>query len=239
MSQPLVIGLAGYPGCGKDELLNQISKEGTTGAECFRKEKFAYGIHDVLAVMCGFYESDLSHRERFENREWKEKGALTLAGEMYTPRYLLQRIGTECFREVLNKDVWVKSLEQRILKDRWYVPVITDLRFQNEYEWLRSRGGILIYIDRPSSEERAVNDSTLAHASEAYIPELKKRADVVISNKGSLEQYQSLCMDILEDLVDLAEDMYDITDISLLHEMRDIAIGKMSRVAYFWGNNEK
>ena len=82
-----------------------------------------------------------------------------------TPRFLLQFIGTNLFRNQLHPEIWVNSLmneyksylssnhpvddldwEPRFIYPNW---IITDMRFTNEMEAVKKRGGITIRVNRP------------------------------------------------------------------------------------------
>ena len=82
-----------------------------------------------------------------------------------TARFLLQFIGTNLFRNQLHPQIWVNSLmsayksklssnypvddldwEPRFIYPNW---IITDMRFPNELEAVKKRGGITIRVNRP------------------------------------------------------------------------------------------
>ena len=82
-----------------------------------------------------------------------------------TPRFLLQFIGTNLLRNQLHPEIWVNSLmneyksylssnhpvddldwEPRFIYPNW---IITDMRFPNEMEAVKKRGGITIRVNRP------------------------------------------------------------------------------------------
>lgn len=66
--------------------------------------------------------------------------------EKLTPRGLLQLLGTECGREILHPNIWVNSLFSEYDKTaNW---LISDVRFPNEAERIKSRGGKLIKVTR-------------------------------------------------------------------------------------------
>jgi len=84
--------------------------------------------------------------------------------ETLTPRLLLQLIGTECGRRIIHPNIWVNSLmseyknRTRYNSIRGEIPgeeivypnwIVTDVRFPNEAEAIKNRGGILIRINRP------------------------------------------------------------------------------------------
>lgn len=64
-----------------------------------------------------------------------------------TLREVLQIVGTELLREGFNKNVHVASTMANI-KDKDNV-IITDMRFPNEMEAVKKRGGITIRVNRP------------------------------------------------------------------------------------------
>ena len=80
-----------------------------------------------------------------------------------TARFLLQFIGTNLFRNQLHPEIWVNTLmsEYKLyketkpfvnltLKDEEYPNwIITDMRFPNEMEAVKKRGGITIRVNRP------------------------------------------------------------------------------------------
>lgn len=64
-----------------------------------------------------------------------------------TLREVLQIVGTELLREGFNKNIHVASTMANI-KDKDNV-IITDMRFPNELEAVKKRGGITIRVNRP------------------------------------------------------------------------------------------
>ena len=83
-----------------------------------------------------------------------------------TPRLLLQIIGTDCIRDKVHPNAWVNALfaDYKYEIHRSEVPtraagfidqhvypnwIITDMRFPNELEAVKSRGGITIRVNRP------------------------------------------------------------------------------------------
>lgn len=82
-----------------------------------------------------------------------------------TPRLLLQLLGTECGRQIIHPNIWVNSLmaDYKIIRhksnfnsnggymgDEPVYPnwIITDMRFPNELEAVKSKGGITIRVNR-------------------------------------------------------------------------------------------
>lgn len=101
----------------------------------------------------------------------------------WSVRKLLQFIGTEMFRNMINRDTWVMNFTQRIEPGVNYV--LTDCRFPNELEWVKSKfGGKVIFVEvvRQGCDGKGVGLEN--HESERY----KLPADVVLENNGTLEE---------------------------------------------------
>jgi hypothetical protein len=109
-------------------------------------------------------------------------------------RRLLQVIGTECGRAYDN-DLWLKYMLKAMnmvelkhfgefIDDRKHVRsniVVTDIRFQNEENFIRNYGGFVI---RVTGRMYKLNDSALAHASE--MEQEKIVADYTIDNSKDI-----------------------------------------------------
>lgn len=86
--------------------------------------------------------------------------------EILTPRKLLQLLGTECGRKIIHPNIWCNSLMSKYTKkftgktfhaagigrevhDTEYPNwIITDVRFPNEADAIKERGGIIIRVNR-------------------------------------------------------------------------------------------
>jgi len=106
----------------------------------------------------------------------------------WTPRTILQFLGTECFRKI-SPAVWtdyaLKTAREKLANGAPLV-VITDLRFQNEAEAVWAAGGQVWRIRRPETDELATG--LKGHASESEqdsIPDSKCQA--VIMNDGTID----------------------------------------------------
>ena len=126
-----------------------------------------------------------------------------------TPRLLLQIIGTECIRDKVHPNAWVNALfaDYKYEIHRSEVPtraagfidqhvypnwIITDMRFPNELEAVKSRGGITIRVNRPydslnqdSLFSLQKQQETNNHPSETALDDAE--FDYTIDNNGSIE----------------------------------------------------
>jgi hypothetical protein len=99
------------------------------------------------------------------------------AKEVPEVRRILQRLGTEAGREVLGENVWVDAAFNGVSLDDDIV--ITDVRFPNEYDAIKTRDGEVWRVSRPGVT------ATNAHVSETAIDH--KTFSVWLSNDGSIE----------------------------------------------------
>lgn len=108
-----------------------------------------------------------------------------------TPRLLLQLMGTECGRDILHPNIWVNALMSNYkpyytsyhdaieLYPNW---VITDMRFPNELEAVKSREGISIKVVRDNGT-RAIDIKP--HESETALDNAE--FDYTIYNDGTIK----------------------------------------------------
>lgn len=172
MSEPKLVGIHGPLNGGKDTAANYLQAK---YPDKFGRYAFAQPIKQASMVMFGFT------KEQLEDRVLKET---VDAFWEFTPRKAMQLLGTEYGRDMLRKDLWIKRAElehrKNVKIDRG--TIITDVRFENEAEWIRSQpNAVLIYIKVPNLDR----DERYNHASEAGI-KLIEEFDQVITNDKTL-----------------------------------------------------
>jgi len=128
-----IIGLSGPSGAGKTyaaNVLRNILNENASGGY-FKVESFAAPLKAFVLDLAG---------EKFPLR----KDARHPVFPEMTYREALQRIGTEVMRDSLDKDIWIRSLDVRTENQDI---IIDDVRFENEVDWIHSKGGIVLRIE--------------------------------------------------------------------------------------------
>ena len=67
----------------------------------------------------------------------------------------MQTLGTEWGRELVHPHLWILLANERlkVLRGAGIGMLISDVRFQNEADWIRSEGGIVLEIRRPELEK--------------------------------------------------------------------------------------
>ena len=184
-----LLAIAGKAGTGKDTLAGYLKELGWVSMA------FADPLYDALQAMFGIT------REQMQDRAFKER-VIPWIGK--SPRELLQTLGTEWGRERVGNELWVNHLARRVesaraarTEDSFYKSsfnfitapvgiVITDVRMENEAEWVRSHGGTVLHLTRPALGE------VRAHSSEAGVA--WKVGDLVYHNRGTLEQLGKMAL---------------------------------------------
>ena len=142
MSQ--IIGIVGFIGSGKDTVADYL-----VNFHGYKRESFANSLKDAVSQVFGWPRELLEGRTN-ESREWRETRDEWWSNRLkqdITPRYVLQYWGTEVVRKGFHDDMWVASLEHRLLNSQNDI-VITDCRFPNEIKAIRNAGGRVIRIKR-------------------------------------------------------------------------------------------
>ena len=161
--KPSILGISGVARSGKDTFYSFISSR--IGA---RRLAFADALKDecreFLVKNIGIYP--------FTN-DPKEKEVI---------RPFLVTYGTH-LRRKLDSSCWIKKIEEdarSYIKDE-VLPVVTDVRYRNEADWIHSLGGKLIHISRtisldgqptllpPSNNEEEESDPLLMECADQLI----------------------------------------------------------------------
>ena len=160
--EPMLIGISGKAGAGKDTLGKYLCDE----YRCVHYY-FAKPLKEGAKVM--FNLSD----EQIENKE------KVIEPWGMSPRKIYQLLGTEVGRGI-DVNVWVKNAEMFVRQNAGFTVVVTDVRFSNEAFWIHNRGGIVINIvrDKDDIEENK-------HSSEGGLK--SSDIDLTIYNNGTIE----------------------------------------------------
>ncbi|TXG86621.1 MAG: hypothetical protein E6R13_00145 [Spirochaetes bacterium] len=158
------------------------------GKVSFVSQKFA--THDQAAIEALALEKNLG---TFRMKYVIEQRRMTV-------RQLLQELGTEAMRDGLHTNVWVNALfaDFKFAKMSQYNPshwLITDMRFPNELEAIKERGGITIRVTRDYALRGGPEDPKNLHPSETALD--KETFDYEIVNDGTIEELVGKVRDIL------------------------------------------
>lgn len=170
-----LIGIHGAARSGKDTLGSMILE---------RCDSYRYSFASpVYAMARAFGLTDFDFSDAHKERPIPRMGGKS-------PRYILQTLGTEWGRQLIDEDVWVQAAE-RAYEAGGRGMVVTDVRFQNEADWVRKHG-TLIHI------QRAGAPSVSPHISEAGVPVLE--GDILIANNGTLNDLENQIEQVLQNV---------------------------------------
>ena len=163
-----IIGITGRARSGKDTLASFLVDH-----HHFGRVALADPLREFIADITG-----LEYHELLDGPA-KEEPIAWLGGK--SPRQMMQTLGTEWGREMVDDGIWLAVCGRRIerLKREGFVGVVVpDIRFDNEAEFIRSKGGVVVEVRRDGAA------AVSAHASEAGISE--HLIDYCVHNNGTL-----------------------------------------------------
>ena len=178
----ILIGITGPARAGKSTVAHYLVEHG------FAEVSFAAPIKRAIATAFGIDIRDL------ELPDFKEANLPWLGR---SPRYLLQTLGTEWGRKMVNSEVWMILAARQIERARelGHVGVIvSDVRFDNEADFILARGGLLWRIWRESAKavrahesERGIHDSYPVRGimNNGTFAELYTRIDNLLAEHGA------------------------------------------------------
>ena len=128
----MLIGLTGKAGAGKDTAARYLRNH-----HGYKQTSFA------SALKCGIESMFDIDIETLEATHSKDDIIPSLGCSL---RKLYQTLGTDWGRNMIGIDIWIKQLHQQI--ERWPGTnvVVSDVRFENEAQYIRNQGGVIIHL---------------------------------------------------------------------------------------------
>jgi len=170
----MIIGILGNKGHGKDTISDHL-----TSKYNFHKKAFAEPLKEICHILFGFNNEQLyGNLKEIPDKYWK-----------ITPRNAMQFVGTELFRNKMSDlipgishNFWLECMRRQSGKyDRL---VISDVRFQNEVDFIHEMNGIVIKVERGNKETNDV------HTSESEILQVTNY-DFYIENNSDFQTLYS------------------------------------------------
>jgi hypothetical protein len=176
----MVIGVSGKIGSGKDAFAELFQTHALEEyGQYFQNKKFAYNLKKIVSILTGVSMEDVLSREG--KKKYLEDWGLTI-GEIQ------QLLGTEAVRNNIHNDAWVLSLfgTYEEGKDNW---IVTDVRFKNEAEIVKKKGGVLIRLNGDPLNSKTGDDRNMTHQSEIDLDDYEG-FDYVYENVPPIENLQ-------------------------------------------------
>lgn len=184
--QMVLIGIMGTKGSGKTTAANYFLTKGfveKSFADCLKRACMEIFLFDEDQVF-----GTLEKKETPDPR-WLD----------CTPRKILQFVGTDLLRNHLEtimpglgKNVFIRHFELWYEKNKDQNVVIPDVRFQNEFDFIKKMGGSVIKIER-------CGENSDVHESETEMQKILLY-DYLISNQGTIEELGTKLGTILADI---------------------------------------
>lgn len=162
----MIIGLSGYARSGKDTVAELLCLN-----YAFRRISFADPMREAILTLNPKIDSITHVGHYVEDYGWD------MAKQNPEIRRLLQVFGTEVGRKMFGDDVWINMAFKSIQPDERIV--VADVRFPNEAEAIKAKGGTVIRVNRHNHS--AVN----AHKSEISMDNYM--FDHVLYNDGTID----------------------------------------------------
>lgn len=137
-----IIALTGPKTVGKSTIAHQLVDD------CFYYTKivsFADPIREMLRTM-GVADEYLTDPNLKET---------PIPGINQSARHLMQTLGTEWGRNIINNQIWLWAMDRVVEKaerSKLSAIIIDDCRFENEADWVHQNGGIVCRVHRDGYE---------------------------------------------------------------------------------------
>lgn len=186
-----LIVISGLARVGKDTLGEYLKKN-------FKDNYFTMAYADALKRKC-IQDFDLSREQvygdlkevpdkRYRKRTDKDEEAY------WTPREILQHMGTEAYRAVDNR-FWIKQLFKYIDRNNLKNVIITDGRFPDEIDIVKERGGTHIRVER----HHDIKVHGKNHASETSLND-DIVIDYLVDNNGTFNELEATAKLIIKEI---------------------------------------
>lgn len=151
-----IIGLVGFIGSGKGTVASYLVDRYN-----FQNISFASTLKDAVSAVFQ-WPRHLLEGDTKDSRLWREEIDQWWSNRLdiphLTPRWILQNWGTDILRHYFHDDIWIASLEYKLLNEDHLKFVLSDVRFPNEIAMLNRLSGQAWWIQRGPLPNWALNN---------------------------------------------------------------------------------
>lgn len=191
--RPILIGIGGKLASGKDTVADYLVAE-----YGFIKMGMSEPLNDALLALNPLIPTNLMGADMFERYQTVHaRLGYTAAKENPEVRRLLQALGTEVGRDMIDPEVWTKIAAHKIREQlaEGHSVILTGIRFENERDMITRVGGSLVWVDRP---DLTTSEGAEQHASENTLG--AKDFTLTIENSGTIQHLETKAGLLIETL---------------------------------------
>jgi len=176
----MIIGLSGYAQSGKDTVANILVQHHGYKRVAFADKirECLYALDTIISVRAEF---PLQLSEYFDDFGWEA------AKKVPEVRRLLQVLGTEVGRKIIDPQLWIEMALGDI--EAGNKIVVTDVRFPDEAQEIKWLFGEIWRIERPNT--KPANEHTSETAMDDWI------FDRTLDNSGDIQMLEELVDDLI------------------------------------------
>jgi hypothetical protein len=112
--------------------------------------RFADSLNEAVAPILGISSEELQDRELKEKRRFIFANPKKVLARAWSSRDVQKEVG-RLLRDNLGEDVFINALDRKYSNPS--ALLISDLRYQNELDWVRSQGGKVVYIHNEAAAQ--------------------------------------------------------------------------------------
>lgn len=159
MAAPYFIAISGKAGGGKDTIKDAIIDYFRERGKISSPFSFAGPLKDACVLWFGWdrqrLDSDYPYKEGgLGNTNPDDVDPYCVALGL-TRRQVMQKLGTECMRDGMHRNFWIILADLALKTGKlagFDIGLVTDARFLNELDWVKSINGYTIKVERTVCE---------------------------------------------------------------------------------------
>jgi hypothetical protein len=191
MQNKLKIAISGRARCGKNTVANMIIHHLNLSPQEYRMRAFADPMKEIARLMFPVADPDALYGASERRSEIISPDYTDNDGNLLTYRQFLCDLGK--FGRKYNPKIWVKCLDHDYKQNSKLIYTVPDLRFIEEYEYLKENKFILIRVKRKNIEK--IDD--VSETGQDALPD--SLFDYIINNDSTIDFLNTRVLDIVEE----------------------------------------
>lgn len=183
-----IYAVIGVIGSGKDHTCQLLEQQD------YQKIAFADTLRELAWAVLDWEPYNSVEYEAFKKTDWQINFPITALGQLQTDhrssqfisgRQFLQRLGTDA-RKIIDEDIWLKALKKKIDASEHDKFCISDLRFPNELEFIRSLADKyeveIVFTDYKSPRYNCTDPHDSEKLAQDFLKQGYKHGDIIFKS---------------------------------------------------------